>query len=860
MFEMRSQSYGLHGTATFRVGLPLTALLGFMLLALPGCSGCNSDPAAAQKKAAEEKRKKEEELKKKKKEKKKPDFEITEVRLRPGTGEVERTKESPGRQPTFQIKPGHWVNAYQPMKTNNFDFVGQLEATVLGADNQPLELDRTPFRLTTTRPAALPKGQQKFLDVTFFVPHTSKNVNVSSVLEGRSSGQAIKQGGRPFSAMPAYQYYFVVLAREPQRYGFVKVLDSVRAPWEDERSSDSTIYYQVIYPEIKKPLPVPSYSLTWTGTAYLLWDDVDPTLLSIEQQESIVDWLHWGGQIVISGPDSLDALRGSFLGPYLPATAGQARTYDDDDLREINATWTLRSRRKVIPPLTTTQPWSGVTLVKHENAQPVPTTGGLLVERQVGAGRIVVSAFRLDQRDLVNWKGLDGFINGCVLRRPMRRFAQGPFGGLAVNWASEKTERRMDPALATGLRYFSRDAGAATAYTYETEDVFDNFGMLVESREQVTEPTMAGGAASWNPMSPCSDAARESLREAAGIVVPQSSFVLWVLAAYLVVLVPLNWALFWAIGRVEWAWVAAPVIAVICSVLVIKLAQLDIGFARSQTEIAVLEVQGGYDRAHLTRYTALYTSLSTDYDVRFDDASAVAQPFPVDRDFRMLPGQTRSTVTFRRAEDVSLSGLRIASNTTGMIHSEHMAPLGGEIKLGVATGGAPQLVNGSKFDLKSAGVVRARSTVAGKTRIEYCWLGDIPRGESSVIAFEPADSKELLFAKERRVDDLREGKRLNLDLLYGLAQDPKTMKPGEVRLVARIDELLPGAVVEPAASQVRSATVVVAHLTPGDMAEPQTDANTRFDFDVRWEPDAASMSVVQNVHRKPVSALGPPTR
>ena len=33
----------------------------------------------------------------------------------------------------------------------------------------------------------------------------------------------------------------------------------------------------------------------------------------------MLDWLHWGGQLIISGPESLEALRDSFLADYLPA-------------------------------------------------------------------------------------------------------------------------------------------------------------------------------------------------------------------------------------------------------------------------------------------------------------------------------------------------------------------------------------------------------------------------------------------------------------------------------------------------------------------------------------------------------------
>jgi hypothetical protein len=46
------------------------------------------------------------------------------------------------------------------------------------------------------------------------------------------------------------------------------------------------------------PHSLPSNALAWTNIAYLIWDDVDPSLLSPEQQQAIVDWLHWGGQLI----------------------------------------------------------------------------------------------------------------------------------------------------------------------------------------------------------------------------------------------------------------------------------------------------------------------------------------------------------------------------------------------------------------------------------------------------------------------------------------------------------------------------------------------------------------------------------
>src|SRR5208283_3004798 len=103
-------------------------------------------------------------------------------------------------------------------------------------------------------------------------------------------------------------------------------------------------------------------------------------------------------------------------------------------------------------------------------------------------------------------------------------------------------------------------------------------------------------------------AARTSLRTAAGITIPRSNFIAWMLVAYLTVLGPLNWGIFRLLGRIEWAWIAAPIIAIFGAVVVTKAAHLNIGFARSQTEVDIVELQPDYSRAHLTRYTALYTS------------------------------------------------------------------------------------------------------------------------------------------------------------------------------------------------------------------------------------------------------------
>ena len=194
---------------------------------------------------------------------------------------------------------------------------------------------------------------------------------------------------------------------------------------------------------------------------------------------------------------------------------------------------------------------------------------------------------------------------------------------------------------------------------------------------------MPPGWAPWNDFSPVAQAARTALDDAAGITVPQRSFIVWVVVGYLCVLVPANWLVFRLLGRVEWAWIAAPLIAIACTVVVIQQAQLNIGFARSRNEIAVIEMQPGYSRVHVARYTALYTSLATRYEFRLDDPGGQILPFPRVARRRAVRNadlwQTRGELVCRRGDDTQLTGFNVGSNVTDFMHSEEMADFGGTV-------------------------------------------------------------------------------------------------------------------------------------------------------------------------------------
>ena len=109
-------------------------------------------------------------------------------------------------------------------------------------------------------------------------------------------------------------------------------------------------------------------------------------------------------------------------------------------------------------------------------------------------------------------------------------------------------------------------------------------------------------------------------------------------------------------------------------------------------------------------------------------------------------------------------------------------------------------------------------------------LDDRPTIADSRAGASPPSRNDVAFGQDRINEGLLHGDRLNLEPMFRLALDPSHMEPGEERLVARIDEVLPGETITPSASQVRGATLVVAHLNYAPLPAPQKDLNTRRDI------------------------------
>ncbi len=879
-----------------------------LLLTLTGCQGCR-DWLRQQRAETKEQRAEEEELDKKK-DKPKPDFEPWKVTILPGSiplddgaaADDETLDDSrlddlasgddttaAGGVPRAQrvvAKPGHWVQARYRLKANNDDFQGVLMAQCVDARLRPHRLEQTPFSVSSTRPAVIPKAQSKDLDLPLFVSlpttGTARMVQVYAHLRPRGSSRDATQEITPTLPLKSHQYHLVVLARNPDRYGWLRSTPTVRPPLGDWGFVGLQEDYVVTLHQSAEgeSLSLPGNPLAWTSIAYVIWDDLPPDALTTDQQAALVDWIHWGGQLLISGPESLDTMRGSFLGDFLPAELGKVVAVSQASLRELNEFWSLLPEKlefgvdayRLTSP--TQSPLEITPLTPIADASFVPTTGQLVVERRIGRGRIVATAFPLGARRIVNWQNYDGFLNGCLLRRPAREFSMAPTGFPQVSLVGTVLERD-DARINCGLRYFSRDAripgegrnsdrprGPESPRRYELprrpeppwqgED--DPWGLLHRGPKSVTGVSAVHGyrndpqrgVAGWSDFTAAATAARDSLQQAAGISIPNAGFVARVLGGYLLCLVPLNWLFFRVLRRVEWAWFVAPLIAVGGAVLVVRLAQLDIGFVRSRTEIAVVESQPGLSRAHVTRFCGLYTSLTSQYTLKFADSLAFALPFSTDPSADLQRLQTRQEVAYTRDKTVGLAGYPVLSNSTGMVHAEQMVNLEGSF--GIVQEDADGLVvaNGTRFDLQS--VVLVTLTQRG---VRLALASTMVAGEEATFTPQEAGDGDQLFAflgNDRVTSEAVQEGQVSLRGLYRLALNSEQMRVGDIRLIGWSPQPVEGMGIRPNSNQNTFRTLLLANLRYGPLDAPTVDLNHPADF--RRPPDEEGMDFEEDQSKR----------
>ncbi len=497
-------------------------------------------------------------------------------------------------------------------------------------------------------------------------------------------------------------------------------------------------------------------------------------------------------------------------------------------------------------------PISGVSFELKEGSQWLPETGKMVAENQVGRGRVVMTSFPLNDPQIFRWQYYSSFFSTGLLRRHPRTITTKTQNRLPTQvWTAPFESSIRDARLHSNLRILTRDLPQVNLRSKsdgedqaELDDETlagqggDAFVRVKENKLNTPEKHEAmqwgGRGAAWNDYSGMSYQAINALRSAAGIELPSRTTIVYLLGGYLLLLVPLNWAFFRLVGRLEFAWIAAPVMAITGALVVTKVARLDIGFARRTTEIAVLELHGTHDRGHLTQYLALYTSLSTNYAVQFPENDSVALPLGnFSRDFRRAGSGERALRTnYGRADGVTLEPLTVYSSSTEMLHAEQMVSLDGGLRLGSRSDGAAALKNDTGIELKGALVLRRNVRGA----VEMAWLGELASEQTATLDFKPTDGAPTTLWSEWDADPITRrqlpGKDGNAEQLWlgGVLKDLVTktpLMPGQTRLFGYTENRLGRLKVSPNEDQYSGCCVVVAHLTPETLGVPVAEPRIR---------------------------------
>lgn len=775
------------------------------------------------------------------------------------------------------IKPGHWFTIGETITSNRDDQRGVLRHRVGGVpgSNSEASVDEVvagrvmppPDRsmawlpLVSERPALLPKQRTKRFDSRLLATSDALAAPTSGAfLMGQfatgSASSLVETGRVPVNRLLPEEYFFVVLTTRPEKFAILESADWVRSRIDAEFSGQlDRRNYRLVFMRPDDWLPLPETVLDWTSTAVVLWDDVDPATLTSEQSRALIDWVHFGGRLLVNGPAMGLELTRDRLGTLLPQQVVASEELEPESVAELIRGWSVaadETRGQLGDDTTERQ----VRLAQRRESRvatagplandaiAVVGTGDLVLQKRSGRGQVVLTRFDITSDWLVQWRSRDSFINAALLGRPPRQYSKSATSDdlgekrWQLRYPSLEMADAADASHNTGLRLLARDARLPVA-SLEPEQATDpatgsvtspatspatgpKAGPARDASVSQPEPAADGSTAAlpefashpiqgiggWRDDSDLAAVTIGALRSESGVNIPSREFVIRGLAVYLFVLVPLNFVVFRLLGRVEWAWFAVPVIGLAGAAWIARGANLDIGFARSQTEIAIVEAHADYPRAHISRFVAIYNSLSRRYDFRFDSPDAVAAPIGVlgqvgvDRE-----ESDEATLRFGYGEGPILAGVGVASNRTRMFHVEQMIDLGGAIGL---EPDQEWLRNDSRFELTDAIVVAKGD--AGQIR--FAQLGGLSAGGRTRLRWN--DDAPATGASDAETGAAR---------LLGLLADPAPLSDGSMRLIARCEQLLPGMTVTPESAQNSHSAVVVVHLRHPAAVPPVGDEN-----------------------------------
>ncbi len=341
------------------------------------------------------------------------------------------------------VKANHWSTVSLELRTNYNDYTGSLQTA-------PVPLAGLPLEMVFRRDARLPKTQRMRIGMQMILPQIPEppHAEINLELIRPDAVRADEIWPAPLRNLRPHQMLVVILAGGPNdayaTWNRFQAFYPQSIDRDDTQAMDKLRYYQLVRPLDPDKPPLSSHPLTWTTISHVVWDGLTPDKLNPSQQQAMLDWLYWGGQLtVVERARALALLdpSGPFLSPYLPADlTGENVLLSRDDLTPLAEAYPplngpAQNEIDDANSLYHTQPSSRYRGYRRPIAinprpnQPVYLTGLkprpgavgiglgesserlLGVEWRVGRGRVLMLAISPNDPAMVVWPGLDSLVH-----------------------------------------------------------------------------------------------------------------------------------------------------------------------------------------------------------------------------------------------------------------------------------------------------------------------------------------------------------------------------------------------------------------------------------------------------------------
>lgn len=651
-------------------------------------------------------------------------------------------------------RPGSFIQTRQRVSANNSDEELVLDYSQKRSSEHGFVFNDIVFSRSTSIAKKESKNIEGSLFLFGYVGDNSKSefsfesTQLTTEIVDKNLGTTIGVLSERVRLMQDYQSSLIILADNIDTQSFWSRTSVVAWPFEAGASIGARPFLCVPINSRDLPnnFPTSFYGLSTSSTIY--WDDIAASDLNDQQKEAILDWLNFGGRLIINGPQTIASLSNSFLSPYLPLNNLVPRTDDVDSVAKTLDRFTLEPaastiqedilRENVDEAQKKSDEVQAKLTVKISNVDAsvisaglcranlsssgkwVPECEGLLAESQVGNGRICMSTFDLTGDKIINWTSYGNFLHSAAFRLPGRSWT--PIGG-SYAYVFEGNMNGKEKSLAT---YSSVRTPVLSTHA-NTERTARN--SVAQDNENWSEDR-------FNRL------ALNNIQTTSGIKVPPINALTQMIGVYLLVLVPANWCVFRILNRLEWAWFSIPLIAVSSAAIFAYSLQIQIGFARSQNSIGWLQLEEGYDRASLSRQISIYTSLSSRF--RLSLPSDQGFVLPIQR--QMIGNQSSSNVEYSLNDEYG-SGIRnhpIRSHTSVLFQSDELVNVGGPIQISGKDNNL-SIQNNSNLQLQDVIWIRKRDNQ--KT---LHWVGPFSPETTLKLDEAKAYSKDEIFEKLRQ--------------------------------------------------------------------------------------------------------------